>query len=176
MTKFVAPEQFVAVAKTNVETLLSLSTSAFSRIERLTALNLNTARAVLEDAAANVRTVLSAKNPQELAAVQAAVAKPAVEKALAYGRSVYEIVTEGQQEVAKLFEGQIADLNKNVDAALEQAAKNAPAGSEVLFSAAKNAIAAANSAYDNANKAAKQLVQAAEANVANVTAIVKKAA
>jgi len=174
MTKFIAPEQFVAANKANVEAALSLTTNAYARVERLAALNLNTARAVLEDAVATTRTVLSAKNPQDLAGLQAALGQPMVDKAVAYARSVYEIAVEGQQEFTKLFEGQIAELNKNVAAALEQAAKSAPAGSEALFSAAKTAIAAANSAYDNANKAAKQLTEIAEANVA--TAISKKVA
>jgi len=174
MTKFIAPEQFVAANKANVEAVLSLTNNAYARAERLAALNLNTARAVLEDAVATARTVLSAKNPQDLAGLQASLGQPMVDKAVAYARSVYELAVEGQQEVAKLFEAQVAELNKNVAAALEEAAKSAPAGSEVLFSAAKSAIAAANSAYDNVNKTAKQLAEVAEANVAK--AVTKKSA
>lgn len=175
MTKFIAPEQFVAANKANVETVLKLANSAIARAERLAALNLNTARSVLEDSVANTKTLLAVKNPQDVATLQAALAQPAVEKSVAYARSVYEIVAEGQQEVAKLFEEQIAELNKTVAAALDQAAKSAPAGTEGLFAAVKSAIAAGNSAYDNISKAAKQMTDVAEANVASATEATVKA-
>ena len=50
---FATPEQFTAAGKTNVENLLAVANTAFASAERLTALNLNTARAVLEDGVAN---------------------------------------------------------------------------------------------------------------------------
>ncbi|HNO89426.1 MAG TPA: phasin family protein, partial [Rhodocyclaceae bacterium] len=98
------PEQFVALNKANVETLLTLANTAFASAERLAALNLNTARAVLEDSVANAKSLLSAKDVQELVNLQAALLQPVVEKAVAYSRSVYEIASQTQEEVSKLFE------------------------------------------------------------------------
>ena len=43
------PEQIAAAAKSNVETLLALANAVFNQTERLTALNLNTARAAADD-------------------------------------------------------------------------------------------------------------------------------
>ncbi|MEZ5610108.1 MAG: phasin family protein [Rhodocyclaceae bacterium] len=175
MTKFTAPEQFVEAGKAALETLLGQATSAFGRAERLAALNLNTARSVLEDGVANTKAVLAVKEPQELVKLQASLAQPMVDKAVAYARSVYEIVAEGQAELTKLVEAQIAEINKTVNSALDQAAKSAPAGSEAAFTAAKSAMAAANSAYDSVSKAAKQASDMAEANVAAATKATVKA-
>ncbi len=169
------PEQFVALNKANVETLLTLANTAFASAERIAALNLNTARAVLEDTVAYAKALMAAKDVQELLALQSALAQPVVEKAVAYSRSIYEIASQTQEEVSKLFEAQVAEANKNLAAALDKAAKSAPAGSDVAVAAVKSAIAAANSAYDSVTKAAKQVAEIAEANVAAATSATVKA-
>jgi hypothetical protein len=83
MTVFATPEQFAAANKANIETLLTLANSAFANAERLAALNLNTARSVLEDGVANAKALLAVKDVQELVNLQAALAQPLVEKAVA---------------------------------------------------------------------------------------------
>lgn len=172
---FATPEQFAATNKANVENLLSLANSAFASAERLAALNLNTARSILEDGMANVKAVLAVKDVQDLVNLQTTLAQPMVEKAVAYARSVYEIASQSQEEVSKLMEAQVAELNKGVASALDKAAKSAPAGSDVAVAAVKSAIAAANSAYDSMSKAAKQVAEIAEANVAAATNATVKA-
>ncbi len=172
---FNAPEQFAAANKANIETLMTIANTAFASAERLAALNLNTARAMLEDGVANAKALMAAKDPQAFLSLQTSLAQPAVEKAVAYSRSVYEISTQTTEELSKVFEGKFADLNKNVATALDPAAKNAPAGSDGAVAAVKQAIAAANSAYDSMSKAAKQVAEIAEANVAAATSATVKA-
>jgi phasin family protein len=172
---FATPEQLVSANKANVESLLTLANTAFASAERLAALNLNVARSALEDYVANVKAVLSVKDPQEFMSLQTTLAQPAVEKIVSYSRSVYEISAQTQEEFSKVWETQFAEINKNVAAALDQAAKSAPAGSDVAVAAVKSAIAAANSAYDSINKAAKQVAEITEANVAAATNATVKA-
>jgi len=172
---FATPEQFAATSKANVESLLSVANTAFASAERLTALNLNTARAVLEDGVANAKALMGAKDVQELVSLQTAMAQPMVEKAVAYSRNVYEIATQTQEELSKLVESQLTEANKNVAEVLDKAAKSAPAGSDVAVAAVKSAIAAANSAYDSMTKAAKQVAEIAEANVTAATNATVKA-
>lgn len=168
-------EQLASANKANVETLLTIANTAFASAERFAALNLNTARAILEDSVASAKAVLAVKDVQHLVSLQTTLAQPAVEKAVAYSRSVYEIATQTQEELSRVVEGQFSELNKNVASALDKAAKNAPAGSEVAVAAVQSAIAAANSAYDSMTKAAKQVAEIAEANVAAATNATVKA-
>ena len=175
MSNFIAPEQFAASNKANVETMLTLANAAFASAERLTALNLNTARSIMEDGVANTKAMLAVKDVQELMNLQTSLAQPIVEKAVAYARSVYEITSQSQEEVSKVMESQVAEINKGVASALDKAAKSAPAGSDVAVAAVKSAIAAANSAYDSMSKAAKQVAEIAEANVAAATNATVKA-
>ncbi|MDR2093120.1 MAG: phasin family protein [Azoarcus sp.] len=169
------PDQLAATNKANIETLLSLTNSAFANAERLAALNLNTARSVLEDSVSSTKALLGTKDVQELVSLQASLIQPLLEKSVAYARSVYEIASQGQEELAKVLETQLAELNKNVSSALDKAAKSAPVGSDVAVAAVKSAIAAANSAYDNFSKAVKQATEIAEANVAAATNATVKA-
>ena len=74
-----------------------------------------------------------------------------------------------------MVEAQLTEANKNVAEALDKAAKSAPAGSDVAVAAVKQAIAAANSAYDSMTKAAKQVAEIAEANVTAATNATVKA-
>ena len=101
---FKTPEQFAAANKATVDSLLSLANTALASAERIAALNLNTARSALEDTASGVQTVLSAKDPQAALAAQKSLAQPAVDKAVAYGKSVFEITSQTQQELAKMVE------------------------------------------------------------------------
>lgn len=173
---FSTPEQLAATNKAAIEALLTIATASFSSAEKLASLNVNVARNLLEESIANTKTLFSAKDPQELAALQASLAQPALEKSVAYARNVYEIATQAQEEITKVIEAQMADANSNMASALDKAAKSAPAGSDVAVAAVKSALAAANSAYDNMSKAAKQVTEMAEANVAAATTATVKAA
>jgi len=176
MNASVALEQFACANQASIETLTALASKALTQAERLTALNLSTARAVLEDSVAATQTVLAVKNAQDLVALQTALVQPILDKSVAYGRSVYEITSEGQQEFAKLFETQVAELNKTFTDALDKATKSAPAGSEPVFAAFKSALAAVSNVFDGVNKATKQATEFAEANIAVATKATVKAA
>ncbi|EKD99317.1 MAG: phasin [uncultured bacterium] len=165
-------EQFAAANKATVDSLLSVANTALASAERIAALNLNTARSALEDTVSGVKTVLGAKDPQTALAAQSSLAQPAVEKAVAYTRSAYEITSEAQQELAKVIEAQFGDFQKSITNMVELATKSAPVGSEGAVAAIQNAIAAANSAFGNMNTVAKQFAEKAQANIA---AISKKA-
>lgn len=166
---YTTPEQLSTANKANVENLLNVANTAFASAERIAALNLNTARSALEDTASGVQTVLSAKDPQAALAAQKSLAQPAVDKAVAYGKSVFEITSQTQQELAKMVEAQFSDFQKSIAGMVEMAAKSAPAGSEGAVAAIQNAIAAANSAFGNMNAVTKQFTDAAQANIAAMT-------
>jgi len=170
---YVTPEQIQAVSKANVEAMLSLATTQFAAIEKFASLNANAVKAAFEDSLANARALAGAKDVQELVSLQSTFAQPAIEKAIAYSKSVYEVVGQTNTEFTKVTERRVAEWNENFVSLLDKAAKNAPAGSDVAVSAVKQMLAAANSAYDNFNKVAKQATEIAEANVAAATETVK---
>lgn len=173
---FKTPEQFAAANKASVDAMLSLANTALASAERIAALNLNTARSMLEDGMSNTKAVLGAKDPQEAIALSVSQAQPAVEQAVAYTRSLYEISAQSKDDIAKVLEAQFADYQKQVAALLEQATKNAPAGSDVAVAAVKSALTAATTAFDNMKNVVKQASEIAEANIATASDATVKAA
>ena len=169
-------EQVLSANKAAIDTLLSVANTALATAESLAALNLGTAREALQDSAKNVQAVLGVKTPQDAAALNATLGKPAVEKAVAYSRSVYEISTGAANEFSKMIQAQFAELNKAAQELAEKTAKASPFGSDVALAAVKQAVTAANSAFDNLNKAAKQAAEFTEAGVSAATSAAVKAA
>jgi len=170
---YVTPEQIQAAGKANVETMLSLAATQFAAMEKLATLNANAMKSAFEDSLSNTRALFGAKDVQEFVNLQSTLATPAIEKAIAYSKSVYEVASETNAELSKVAEKRVAEWNENFSSLLDKAVKNAPAGSDVAVAAVKSMIAAANSAYDNMTKVAKQATEIAEANVTAATETVK---
>lgn len=168
------PEQIAAVNKAAVDSILTVANLSFAATERLAALNLNAARGFFADGAANAGALLAVKDVQGFVALQGSLVKPAVEKALAYSKSVYEILDESAKSLSQIAEGQAVEAKKNFSAAVEQTLKNAPAGSETLVAAIKTSIAQAESAYETVAQQAKQAKATIEANVAQANAAAVK--
>ena len=122
---YATPEKIASANKANVETLMFIANTAFASAERLAALNLNTARGLMEDTVANTKAIMSIKNPQELLALQKSLAQPALDKTIAYSRAVYEIATQTQEVMGKLVEGQVAELNRGCGGA-DSSAESSP--------------------------------------------------
>ena len=92
-------EQFTSANKATVDSLLAVANTALASAERIAALNLNTARSVMEDSVSGAKALMGAKDVQEALSIQASLAQPNVEKAVAYSRSVYEISADRKSVV-----------------------------------------------------------------------------
>ncbi len=166
---FVIPEQFSAASKVSLEAQLALITAltnkTFESVEKVVDLNLNVAKASLEESNAAVKQFLSVKDAQEWLSLAAAQAQPNAEKALAYSRHLASIASGVQTEFSKVAEAQIAEASRKVLELVEEVTKNAPAGSENAIALVKSAIGNANAGYEQLTKTTKQAVEALEANL-----------
>ena len=157
-------EQVLASQKATVETLFGLTTKAFEGVEKLVELNVTASRAALVEANDTTQAMLSVKDAQDLLALQASLFQPLAEKTAAYSRHLYDIASGAGADFGKAFESQAADLQKKFLAVVDNAAKNAPAGSETAVAVFKSAVAAGNNALESVQKAVKQATDVAEAN------------
>lgn len=165
------PDQVVTASKANAEAAIRAAGIAFEGTERLIEFNLKAARAAFADGAKTCQSLANVKDVKALLAMVKPATLPGVGQAAGYARGVWEITSAIHSELSKLGEERATEFNKVMVAALDQAAKSGPAGSDVAVAAVKSAIAAANSAYDSAVKAAKQVADLTEANVAAATQI-----
>lgn len=157
-------EQLMAAQKANLETLFGLTTKAFEGVEKLVELNVTASKAALTEAADTAQAVLSVKDAQELLSLQASLFQPLAEKTAAYSRHLYDITSATGAEFTRNVESQFSDVQKKFLAVVDNAAKNAPAGSETAVAVFKSAVAAGNNALESVQKAVKQASDVAEAN------------
>ena len=163
-------EQVMSSHKANIETLLGLTTKAFEGVEKIVELNLTASKAALAESGETAKAMLSVKDAQELLALQSGLFQPLAEKTAAYSRHLYDIASGSTAEFGKAFEGQAADAQKKFMGLVDNAAKNAPAGSETAVAVMKSAVAAANNALESVQKAVKHATDVAEANFNAVSA------
>jgi phasin family protein len=133
-------------------------------------LNLTASKAALAEAGDHAKAILSVKDAQELLALQSGLMQPLAEKTAAYSRHLYDIATGSSAEFGKAFEDQAADGQRKFMGLVDNAAKNAPAGSESAVAVMKSAVAAANNALESVQKAVKQATEVAENNFNTVAA------
>ncbi len=162
------PEQVIAANKANLETLVGLTSKAFSGLEQLIELNLAAAKSTLADSQLQAHSALSVKDAQELLALQASLFQPLAEKAVSYNRHLYEIATGTGAHFSSAVEEKMADAQKAFGTMIDTATKNAPAGSEAAVAAFKTAVSAGNNALESVQKAVKQATDVAETNYKNM--------
>jgi len=168
---FAIPEQFSAATKANFEAqvalLTTLSNKMFEGVEKVVDLNLNVAKASLEESNAAARQLLAAKDLQEVFSLTASQVQPTAEKAIAYGRHLANIASSTSAEFTKVAEEQIAESNRKVVSLIDEVSKNAPAGSENVVAFVKSAIGNANAGFEQFSKSSKQAAEVIEANLTN---------
>ena len=157
-------DDFIAAQKTQIETLFGLTSKAFESLEKVVGLNLTASKAALAESVDHAKAVLSAKDAQELLALQASLFQPLAEKASAYSRHLYDIANNASSDPGKAYEEQASEAQRKFLTLVDSASRNAPAGSETAVAVLKSAVAAANTAYDSVQKAVKQATEVAEAN------------
>ncbi len=157
-------DQFLASQKASIETLFGLTSKAFEGVEKLVELNMTASKAAIAEASGTAQAAYGIKDAQELLALQASLFQPLAEKTAAYSRHLYDIAASTGAEFGKTFEVQAADAQKKFLAVVDNAAKNAPAGSETAVAVFKSAVAAGNNALESVQKAVKQATDVAEAN------------
>lgn len=165
-----ATEQFAEFNKVGYDNAIKLASLSLEKTERLTKLNLQAAKAALEQGVNNANAVAGVKDVQEFLTLRAKLADAGVQTALGYSRGVYEIASEAQADFSAFAEEAWATYTKGVAAWVEKATKNAPAGSDVAVTALKSTVAATTAAFDQISKATKQVVTFADASVRAATA------
>jgi phasin family protein len=158
-------EQIAEFSKANVANAVKLASLSIEKAEKLVALNLNAAKLALAQGVEGAQAAASVKDVQELFALRSKIAELGVQSALGYSRTLYELGSEAQTEFSALAEEAWTTYTKGVANWVEKATQAAPAGSDVAINAIKSTIAASTAAFDQFQKATKQVVNLADASV-----------
>ena len=162
-------EQFAASNKATLQILESITTQAFAGVEKLVELNMAASKSLLGESFNHAQAVLSAKDAQELLALQSSLIKPLADKTAAYAKHVQTIVAGSGTEFTKAVEAKTAEAQKAFAGAIENISKSAPAGSESAVTAFKNALTAGQQAIESAQIQAKKAVETVQSNFTAAT-------
>ena len=142
------PQQVLNSQKAAIDTLVAVQNSVFNGFEKLVDLNLKVIKATIDDVSEKSQQVAAVKDAQEAVALSSSLVQPGTDKAVAYSKHVYDIISAVQADLAKLGETQVAEAQKHINDAVEQMTKNAPAGSENAVAMLKSSLAQASGAFD----------------------------
>ena len=171
-----ATEQFAELNKANVAQATKLAALAIENAEKLTRLNLSAAKVALAQGVEGATAAATVKDVQDLFALRAKYAESGVQTAMGYSKSLYEMASEAQAQYSALAEEVWSAYTKGLAAWVEKASQAAPAGSDVGFNAIRSTVAATTAAFDQFQKATKQVVNLADASVRAAAANASKAA
>jgi phasin family protein len=164
-TMYNASEQFAEINKANVAQAQKFAALAIENTEKLVKLNISAAKEAFAQGVEGASAVASVKDVQEFFALPSKYAESNVQTALGYSRSLYEVVSAAQSQYSALAEEALAGYTKGLASWVEKASKSAPAGSETAINAMKSTVAATTAAFDQFQKATKQVVSLADASV-----------
>ena len=170
-----ANEHFAEFNKVNVANATKFAALSIENAEKLFKLNLNAARIALQQSVEGAQAAASVKDVQELMAIRTKFAESGVQTALSYSRTLYDLASEAQSEYSSMAEELWANYTKGVAAFVDKASKSAPAGSDAAVNAFKSTFAASTAAFDQFQKATKQVVNLADASVRAAAANASKA-
>src|SRR5512137_1247314 len=163
-------EQISEINNTAVLSAARLSKLSLDSAERLLALQLGFAKSALGDVTRTARASAGTQDMQQLLALRTKAAEDAMSQWLEYSRGLYEVASDAQAELSKLAEERLAELQRTITDSVDQAAKPAPAGSDVAVTAMKSSLAAATAAFDSFTKAARHATSFTDAGVKAATA------
>ena len=163
------PEDLMKLHAETLSASQAAATRAREGFGKLAELNLKTAGEALAQTSDQLKALFSAKDPQQAGRVISEMAKPSTEALTAWAKEIYQLSSQTGVELSSLAEKQITDGNKQLLAAVELLAKNAPAGSEGVVQVLRTTIATASTTYDQVFKATRQLADQAQAGVAAAT-------
>ena len=162
-------ESIVAAQRALLETAHNVGLKSIEGAAKLFELNLQAVRATIGETTEQFKSLLEADAATRLTDKSlTALPQASGEKLASYTKQAYDIVAATNGEIAELLQKHVEDTQELAVAAIDNAAKNAPAGSESLFAAARTSFGAARSAYTQAVSASKKLTEMAEQNVATV--------
>lgn len=162
----------------NIQSLIALTEKSVERSHKLSEINFETTKSILNEVNGTVSNVMSAKDPQALMAMtQDGSLDQFAGKLLAHQQAVSKVVREAGEEIANMTEVGVEQIKVSLKDWMDALAANAPAGSDAIVSAMKTSLestlqgvgqiqAAAKEVASNVEQTTEQAVKAFQGQVA----------
>ncbi|MEX3686484.1 TIGR01841 family phasin [Paraburkholderia sp. BR14263] len=156
-------QELVASAQRgNLDAVYGLISTMVDGIGKLTELNAQYIRATLKEASELSQTTV--EKPQDWIALHGTLGAPMAEKVQSYTRELLGIVSSTHAELLSVARAEGEARMRRAQTFVEEATRNAPAGSEAAVAAFNSAITAANTLYQTLGNTGQQAVEVARSN------------
>ena len=168
-------ERFSTFQLQSLKAMQAYTLASLNGVEKLAELNLQAAKRSVEEGVSTSVALFHSRDPKAAAETVADQAKPATEKLGGYAHHVLEIANQTAAEFSRIAEKQMSEASHEVFATIDEVSKGAPAGTEGIATFYKSAVSAANSAWGQASKANKQVLELTESNIDRATGVAEQA-
>jgi len=162
----------------NIQSMIALTEKSVERSQKLSEINFEATKSLLDEVNGTVAQVMSAKDPQAFFSMtQDGSLDQYAGKLLAHQQAVTKVVREAGEEIAQMTEAGVEQIKVSLKDWMDALAANAPAGSESMVNAMKTSLettlhgvgqiqAAAKEVASNVEETTEQAVKAFQGQVA----------
>jgi phasin family protein len=161
-------EQFTEAANQTVDTAREFIKTSLEGVEKLAKFNLDVSKKLLEETTDAIKDIAAVKNPKDLLDKVNTIATNSVESHLSNCRSVYEIISNAQAKMGKMFESQLQNTQQSMANAVDGISQLQGRGNFAADSM-KSWLNTTNQAMDTMNKMAEQVTEFTNSNIKAAT-------
>lgn len=161
-------EQFNEMHRKNMEAAMRLAQLSIENSQKIMALQSELARELFQESVANAKAQTGAKDPQEVMSLRARYAQETAQRMMESAQRIAEIGNEARVEFSRLLTEQLASGSHEMMDAFQSFFKSLPGQNPNMMQAMQQAMATANSAFE-------QITQASTAAFSNMNELAKKA-
>ncbi len=166
---FKQTEQLKLDTQKAIDTAMELVTASIHSVEKLTHIQLETSRQIMEETSKAVKNLSGVTDSKELINRVNEIATQAVEKNLASARDVYDVVNEVKSKLSQVTEENMQTLQQAAFNSVDEVAKYNPSGAQVASESLKSWINGTNQTIAAVNKAVSQVSEFTASNLSAAT-------
>ena len=168
-------EQFTEATHNTVNVACGVFQTSLESIEKLTKIQLESSKKILDEASQTIKDISYATNPKDLFDKVNQLATNTVESNICNCRDAYEIFADTQSKLGQLFETYFQTAQQNVSNTVDAIAQFNPAKGNFATDSLKTFVANTTQAFDAFNKASSQVAEFANSNIQAAVATTAKA-
>ena len=166
-------ETVVSGQKAILDTLHSFVDISLNSFGKIAAHHLGSSRRAVDQQIQQGWAILASKDVQGALSLSGNLVQPHIDNGIDYLRGIHDISNEAQEQYISLIERSHGELNKSISSVLDWYSKSAH--TDVAVAAVRSAVSAANSAFENVHKTARQVANIADASVKAATSATSRA-
>ncbi len=169
-------EKVVSAHQAQLTALHEMTGKALEVVEKIAQLNVDAARAHLEDHDGHVQTLFSAKDLKSLAKLNEEVLQKIAEKTTSYNQDLFKLATGLGNEFGELVQEQMKSAQQEFFSAIEATMNSLPENAAPVKDAIKSAMVQAADAMNSVQKVVKQAQDTGSAQLTNLVESASKSA